>query len=328
MKNFDIKTAVIGVGSMGKNHARVYSEISNLVAVVDPNKKQGLAVAEKYGVKWFEDYKSIITDVDAVSVAVPTQMHMAVALDLIEANIDLLIEKPLAGSVEDAKKIVDLAEKNDTVLGVGQIERYNNVIQEAKSRIHASSWGDILTLSAKRFSNYPGRISDVGVIFDLTIHDADIIRYLVADEVSKVFAMGGKSKNKYHEDYVNLLMYFKNGMIGLCETNWLTPMKVRSLDITTTDRYVHIDYLNQSIEVLSSAYLSNDDSNLYRPEIKVNKELIKPESEEPLKSELVDFLESVRDRKKPLVTGIEGLKVVEIVEAGLESLNKGKIVNL
>ena len=318
MKKFDIKTAVIGVGSMGRHHARVYDEISNLVGVVDPNEILGSSVAKEYGVPWFEDYSSIISDVDAVSIAVPTNLHLSVALELMNANVNVLIEKPLAGNVKDAQKIINSSEKNNVILAVGHIERHNGVIRESKSKIQNGDWNQPLILSARRFSTFPQRINDVGVTFDLSIHDVDIIRYLASDKVCKVFARGGKAKNSHHEDFIILQLQFENGAIGICETNWLTPIKVRELDLTTPEQFVNINYLDQIIKVSSFAS-STDNSEV---------EVIRPKAEEPLKLELIDFLESVENKKKPLVTGPEALEAVRIVEAGLKSLKNSEVINI
>ena len=318
MKKFDLKTAVIGVGSMGRHHARVYSEISNLVGVVDPNEDFGTSIAKEYGVSWFDDYKSIISEVDAVRIAVQTNLHLPVALDLMSAEVNVLIEKPLAGNVEDAQRIIESSEKNNVVLGVGHIERHNSVIRESKLKILNGDWNQPLILSARRFSTYPVRINDVGVMSDLTVHDVDIIRYLASDRVLKVFATGGKAKNKHHEDFITLQLQFENGAIGICETNWLAPIRVRKLDLTTPDQFVNINYLDQTIKV-SSFTSSAEDSGA---------EVIRPKVEEPLKSELIDFLTSVEGKSKPLVTGPEALEAVRIVEAGLKSIKNNEVINI
>ena len=324
----DLRTGVIGVGSMGQNHARLYNEISSLVAVADSNEQQGRMVADRFGVIWYSNYNEMLKQVDAVTIAVPTALHRQVAEEVASAGVHLLVEKPLAGNVEDAEAIIATAEAANVTLAVGHVERYNAVVKAAKTCISRGEWGEILTLSSKRFSNYPSRIHDVGVLFDLTIHDVDVISYLSDGDVRKVYAVGGKSKNKFHEDYVNLVMDFDNNTIGLCETNWLTPMKVRELNITTTTCYVNIDYLTQEVKVFSSKFGHIDESNLYRPPIEVSEQKISLEKEEPLKTELIDFLQAVVERRSPSVSGKYGLKAVQIVEAGLESMNSGSLIDI
>ncbi len=324
----DMRTGVIGVGSMGQNHARVYSEISNLVAVADPNEQQGRRVAERFGIAWYGDYYEMLGVVDAVTIAVPTALHREVAEAVAAAGVHLLVEKPLAGNAADAGAIITAAKAEGVTLAVGHVERYNAIVGHAKKCIENGEWGKIFTLSAKRFSNYPSRIHDVGVLFDLTIHDVDVISYLTNGNVRTVYAAGGKSKNERHEDHVNLVIGFEDGTIGLCETNWLTPMKVREVNITTSTCYINLNYLTQEIEILSSHFGKINDSNLYQPPMEVREQKISPKRKEPLKSELMDFLEAVMEKRKPFVTGGEGLKAVEIVEAGLKSLNSRLVMNI
>ena len=323
-----IKTGVIGVGSMGQNHARIYNEISNLVGVADPDPEQGSKVAERFGVIWYSDYREMLEHVDAVSIAVPTAMHIQVAKLVAASGVHLLVEKPLASNAVDGESIVRAAERAGVILAVGHVERHNPVISHAKTCIDSGVWGDILTISVKRFSNYPARVRDVGVLFDLTIHDVDVIRYLLNDNVKNVFVSGGKSKNKKFEDHVNLMMTFEEGSLGLCETNWLTPMKVREMNITTTDCFISLNYLNQEVEVLSSEFGEINEANLYQPPMKIKEHKVSLKGIEPLKSELVDFLEAIIEKRMPLVTGWDGLKAVEIVQAGLESMRSSSVINI
>lgn len=324
----NIRTGVIGVGSMGKNHARIYNEISNLIGVADPDENQGRALADKFGIKWFSDYKQMLSSVDAVSIAVPTFMHMEVAKKVAEAGVHMLVEKPLSGNSEDAERIMNFCSEAELVLAVGHVERFNPVVTKITEMIKNESLGRIFTLTSRRFSSFPDRIRDVGVLFDLTIHDVDIICSLAQSEVVSVSVSGGKARNKSFEDHVIMTLNFENGMIGLCETNWLTPMKVRELNLTTTDCYVNLNYLNQKIEISSSKFGNIDESNLYKTGLEFNKQQIMPSKKEPLKEELINFLLSINNKSRPMVDAIAGLRAVRIVEAGLESLTKNKIIKL
>ena len=319
MTNFKkIKTGVIGVGSMGQNHARIYNEISDLVGVADPNESQGRAVADKLGVDWYKDYRDLENIVDAVSVVVPTFLHYSVSEFFIKNKKHVLVEKPLAGNFEDASKIVNLANKEGVTLAVGHIERHNGVVRKIKEMLNDSLIGDITTLSARRFSPYPSRITDVGVLFDLTIHDVDIICHLIQSPVTSVYASGVKSKNENFEDHINLMMKFDNGSIGLCETSWLTPNRVRELSMVSTKCYGKLDFLNQKIN-LSSFRDKLMDS--FDNEISVEKE-------EPLLHEIENFLTSIQTGKSPLATGADGLNAVKIVEAGYRSLKNHSVENI
>ena len=324
---FDIKTGVIGVGSMGQNHARIYSEISNLVAVSDPNEKQGRKIADRFGVIWYSDYREMLDVVDAVTVAVPTALHREIAENTIKAGIHLLVEKPLAGNTVDAKAIVTASETVGVILAVGHVERHNPVITHAKEAIKTGKWGDIITMSSRRVSNFPDRIHDVGVLFDLSIHDIDISTYLCDSSVVSVYAVGG-SKKANHEDYINLILNHKSGVISICETNWLTPMKIRKLGITTIRNYIELDYIKQSAELFSSKYLNIDDANLYGTKLEFESEPLKIKNQEPLLLELMDFLSSIKDGTKPLVTGHDAVEVIKVSEAAFNSLKENKLVKL
>jgi len=322
----DLKTGVIGVGSMGQNHARIYNEISELVAVSDINEEQGRRVAERFGIAWYSDYREMLDLVDAVTIAVPTFLHYEVAKLVTEAGVHILVEKPLAINILESEAIINLADKHNVTLAVGHVERYNPVIDCARKSLARNEWGELLTLTAKRFSNFPTRIHDVGVLFDLTIHDVDVICSLINSKVKSVFAVGGKSKNEKYEDHVCLIIEFEGGQKGICETNWLTPMKVRELNITTTTCYISINYLKQEIDIMNSSFGEVDESNLYRTPLEINKEKLKVKGKEPLENELVDFLDSITNKRKPLVCGVDGLHAVKIVQMGLSSLQNGKLV--
>ncbi|OIR21176.1 MAG: hypothetical protein BD935_00125 [Marine Group III euryarchaeote CG-Epi1] len=323
MKN--IRTGVIGTGSMGQNHARVYSEISNLVGVADLNEGQGKKVANRFGVKWHKNFEDLLLDVDAVSIAVPTSLHLQIAKKVLLSGVHVLVEKPLSNSIEEASEIVKLAAKTDLTLAVGHVERHNPVVNYAKKAIDGGKWGEIITLTSKRVSNFPERITDVGVLFDLCIHDIDISNYLSNSKVNSVYALGGK-KRAPHEDHINLCLSYDSGLISICETNWLTPNKVRKLEITTSTHYIELDYQSQSIELFKSKYINVNKSNLYSSNLQLETIKVPINQEEPLKLELADFLQSTVSNKTPLVTGEEALEVVRISAHALESLMNKKVI--
>lgn len=324
-----IKTGVIGSGSMGQNHARVYNEISNLVAISDVDEKQGRLVADRFGIKWYKNYEEMLEEVDAVSISVPTELHKAIAEKVIESGVHLIIEKPLAGNIEDAKAIVNAASKTDIVAAVGHIERHNPVVKFAKEAIVQKTWGDVITLSSKRVSLYPQRIKDVGVIFDLAIHDLDIIRYLTSSEISSVFAVAGNREYANKEDHASIILNFKNGIKGICEVSWLTPMKVRQLSLTCSEAYVILDFTSQTVEVLRSELKELDPSDLSKVEHTVHRNFPEIKPEEPLKIELLDFLSSVNSKAgrvyiPPLVSLEDGFSAVSIAEMALDSASLSK----
>lgn len=332
MRNFpNIRTGVIGTGSMGQNHARVYSEISNFVAVADTDKVQGQRIAKHFGIEWYSDFRKMLGVVDAVSIAVPTHKHRKVAEVVAKSGTHMLVEKPLAGSLEDGNAIIKSAKSFNVKLAVGHIERHNPIVAYSKKAIESGEWGNLITMSSQRVSRYPERIKDVGVVFDLAVHDLDILRYLSDSEIDYLFALGGNKEHFEFEDHISIIMQFRNGIKGICEANWLTPMKVRQLTLTFDHAFVVMDYINQTVEVLRSEFEELNEMNLALAKSKITK--IKPKivKEEPLKLELLDFLSSLESNKKlnsdfPLVTGEDGLAAIGMAEASLFSLrNKVKV---
>ena len=179
-----LRVGVIGVGSMGQNHARVFSEMADLVGVVDKDRETGKIVAERFNTESFENYEDLLRKgVDAVSIATPTALHYQVSKDAIESGVHVLVEKPMCSTIEEAEKLVGLAESAGLTLAVGHIERHNPVVDFAKKGIRDGRYGDVITISARRVSSLPTRIRDVGVILDLGIHDIDVMRYLLGSEV-------------------------------------------------------------------------------------------------------------------------------------------------
>ena len=247
-----MRTGIIGVGSMGKNHARVNSEMGILAGIADSDQSVAGPLAERFGVEYFSDYVDMLDSVDAVTVATPTVTHFKIAMDAINAGKHVLVEKPICPTLEESEKLVKAAEDAEVILAVGQIERHNPVVKFARESIEAGRFGDVVSISARRVSSFPGRIRDVGVLLDLGIHDIDVIRYLAQSPVKSVYALGGKRQNDKFEDHANILMEFQNGILGFVEVNWLTPMKVRKLSITCLENYVELDYIKQAADVSSS----------------------------------------------------------------------------
>ncbi len=324
-----MRVGVIGVGAMGQNHARVYSEIAELVGIADPDVKAGGAVSNRFNVSYFTDPRALLKeDLDAVSVCVPTQLHAAVARDAIASGTDLLVEKPLAGSVMEARGIVEAARDAKVVLAVGHIERHNPAITVTKKALDAGQYGDLVTVSARRVSSFPGRVRDIGVVMDLGVHDIDVMRYLVGSPVESVFALGGRKMHEKFEDHANILLKFTNGVNGFVEVNWLTPMKVRRLSLTCLQNFVEVDYTDQSITVSASTLGPLDPFNLYQLPIEHHTQRIAVRKEEPLKRELEDFLVAAKGKRPPLVTGEDALETLRVAEGATESHRKGKVVQL
>ncbi len=324
-----MRVGVIGVGSMGQNHCRVYSEIADLIAVADPDPKTAAPIQNRFNVSYFPSYHTLLREkLDAVSVCVPTESHVKVALDVIKAGLNVFVEKPLAATAKEAETVVAAADAAGVTLGVGHIERHNPVVSLVKKQLDAGEYGDLIALSARRVSSLPERIRDVGVMLDLGVHDIDVMRYLVGSPVESVYALSGRHVHDRFEDHANVLLKFANGVHGFLEVNWLTPMKVRTLSLTCLKSFVEADYQEQSLAVSSSTFGPLDPFNLYRTPVEHHTQRVHVRKEEPLKLELLDFLEAAGTKRPPLVTGQDAVETLRVAEAAMESHRKGAVVTV
>ena len=316
-----MKVVVVGAGVMGKNHARVLSSMNKLAGIVDVDESAAKEVAKKYGVKGNKNLKEI--DFDAAVVATPTIHHYKIAKMIIENGKHVLVEKPFTHSIEEGEELIDCANDMGVILEVGHIERFNPIVEFFKN---INEKGKLITIGAKRVSGFPKRIRDVGVVMDLGVHDIDVLRYLVG-KVESVYAKGGKIKNEKYDDHASIILNFKNGKTGYIETNWLTPKKIRKLWLTYEDRYAEGDYMGQSVEI-SSEQIEYEEFNTYNLQIELNVRKINLRREEPLKREISNFIETIENKSKPLVTGKDGLMAVKIAKAALKSMNEGKVIDI
>ncbi|MBN22518.1 MAG: hypothetical protein CL678_14645 [Bdellovibrionaceae bacterium] len=313
-----LRTGVIGVGSMGRNHARVYSQESDLIGVCDLDQVLGNSVANEFQTNYFNKIENLLSKVDAVTVAVPTEYHHDVAIKCIESGVHILLEKPLASTIEQAKNLINMSMERDIVLVVGHIERYNPVIKYVKESINSNKWGNLITMSSKRLSSYPSRIRDVGVVMDLAIHDIDIMNYLSSSDSINVKSLLGFQNNKKFEDNALILIEYSNGVKGICEVNWLTPVKVRDISLTFDNAFVTINLIEQMATVINHKNYNVDEKNLFTSSQELKREEIRIEKEEPLKLEILDFLDSINSKRKPFVDGNDGLKALEIARKALK----------
>jgi len=325
-----INIGVIGVGSMGKNHARVCSELENvnLVGIADSNIEESSKVAKKFDVKLFNDYKELISLIDAAIIATPTVYHHNIAMDMLNSGKHVLVEKPICDNVSNADELVKKAEQENLVLAVGHIERHNPAVKFVKEALKKDGFGDLITLSSKRVSNLPGRIRDVGVIFDFGVHDIDVMRHL-AGEIVSIYAKAGKfTSNIDYEDHANIVLNFENGICGIVEVNWLTPMKIRKMFLTCSKNFIEMDYIDQSVTISSSSFQEINHMNLYNVPIQHNINQVSIEKKEPLKNEIEDFINAIENDKKPLATGEDGLIALETAEAATESYKQGREIKI
>jgi UDP-N-acetylglucosamine 3-dehydrogenase len=325
-----LKAAVIGVGSMGRNHVRVYREMEgvDLVAISDQNASTGEKLAAVYNVSAYTDYRKLLDECqpDLVTLAVPTVAHYEIALELIERGVNLLIEKPIASTLEQGAELVDLAQKKGVVLAVGHIERFNPAVQELRRRLQEGMAGRIYQLHAQRLSPYPARIRDAGVVIDLASHDIDLMRYIMGQDIVRLYGETLKSINSDREDLFNGVMRFQSGAVGVLDVNWITPRKVRRLTITGARGMFQCDLLAQELLFFENDIAPSqwDTLSVLRGVSEGNMLGIRIQHYEPLAAELEDFMRAVRDGVQPTVSGREGLETLRVALEFVQSGQQGE----
>ena len=319
-----MKVGVIGLGSMGQNHARILSEMGVLEGVADIVPAVAKSAGKRFSVKHYVNYRDMLKrDFDAIIIVTPTSTHKKIASETIAAGKHLLLEKPMTGSSKDLKALVALSNRKKVVLAGGFTERHNPAVEFAKRSVQSGDYGELITAATRRVSSMPTRIRDIGVVMDLGIHDIDVLQHIVAKPPRTVYALGGISKGAKYEDHANILIDFDGGETGFVEVNWLTPMKVRRLALTCNKNFVEVDYMDQSALVCSSSFKPVELSNLYNVPIEFDLRRVALKKEEPLRRELRDFLDSVDQDTTPLVTGKSATTTLKIAEAALRSMRTG-----
>lgn len=302
-----VNVGVVGVGAMGHNHVRVYTRLknANLLAVSDLMKGTLAEVSKKYNTVGFVDYDNVLKmpEIDAVSVCVPTTYHYEVVMSAIEQGKHVLVEKPIAFTLKEAKDMVKAARKQGVKLATGHVERFNPAVLEAKKLLREKLIGEVVSVSAKRVGPFPPRIKDVGVTIDLAIHEVDVMAYLMDSPVSKVYAhVGSRLEKCEYEDHAEIMMEFYNNAIGMLEVNWLTPYKKRQLEVTGTDGIISLDYIDQTVEIFGK-----------------NARNVRVPHREPLMEELNSFLNAILLDEKPKITGEDGIHALKTVLAAMKS---------
>ena len=312
-----LRVAVIGVGVMGKNHARVYSELNEceLVAVADLDEVKSKETAAKFNCKYYTDHQEMLEkeQIAAVSIAVPTKNHKNVAIDAMDKGIHVLLEKPIAGNIMDAEEIINKAKEKKIKLLIGHIERFNPAITKLKKIIGEGKLGSIISIIARRVGIFPSRIKDVNIVTDASVHDIDIIRYFMEKEPDDIYTCGSRSLNSNREDQVVAILKFGNAN-AVIQSNWITPIKIRNLSVTGTKGYAELNYITQELALYESKYEETyDDYGDFIIKFgKPNKIEVGITKKEPLKAEIENFLKCIRDDECPMVSGEEALEALKI----------------
>lgn len=327
-----VRAAVVGVGSMGRNHARVYDETPNatLVAVVDPNPDMAQQVGQQRNVTGYTDLVKMLDEAkpEVVTVAVPTEAHLSVVKTLVERGIHVLVEKPIASSVAEARQMIALAQAANVVLAVGHIERHNPAISLLVEHIQAGRLGKIFQLHARRIGPFPARIRDVGVLLDLATHDLDVMCAIVREPALRVMAETVSGINTDREDMVNGLVRYAGGALGVIDINWMTPTKVREMTVIGAKGMYRVNYLSQELYFYENdaAPSSWDSLSVLRGVGEGNFTGFKVNRVEPLRAEVEDFIKAVKTGSDPKVTGEDAMQALRLAEAMVRSGQVGQPV--
>jgi len=327
------RAAVIGVGAMGRNHARVYNEMLEveLVAVVDLDLALAENVVRLHGGRIYTDYRIMLEEIqpDVVSVAVPTQAHQQVTLDVLEAGCHVLVEKPIAATLEEGRRMIERAAELDRVLAVGHIERYNPAVIELKRRLDAGELGQIFQIHARRLGPFPARVRDVGVVVDLAPHDLDIMRHLTGKEVRRLYAETEQEIHTAHEDLFSGLIRFEGGVVGVLNINWLTPTKVREITVTGQRGMFLANLLTQDLYFYENEEAGDLDWNhlsLLRGVGEGRMVRLRLHRREPLRAELEAFVAAAQGEQVGIVRGEDGLAALELAQALIEASKMQRVI--
>ena len=294
MKN--LRVGVVGVGHIGKNHARLYAETEavDFAAIYDTDATTARDIARQYEVRATNSLEDFSELIDAASVATPTNSHFAIAQPLLEKGKHLLIEKPIAENTAEASQLAELAVQRQLVLQVGHVERFNPVLSALEARLTHPRF-----IEAHRLSPFPNRSTDIGVVLDLMIHDLEIILHLVRSPVQTIDAVGVPVLSP-REDIANARLRFENGCVANITSSRISPERMRKIRVFQEDAYLSLDYQNQTGEIYRKV-----GGGIERTEVEIEKE-------EPLKRQLLSFIECARAGLQPKVSGFEATAALEL----------------
>jgi len=300
-----VRIAVIGTGHLGSHHARIYSQLQDveLVGVCDIDAEKAKKVAEAAGCAFYTDYRELIEKIDAVSIVVPTKLHHKIAKEFLSNGISALIEKPITTTLQEADELLEIAKARGLILQVGHVERFNAAVQAIEKFAKSPRF-----IECHRLGPFTTRGTDVGVVLDLMIHDIDIVLGMVKSPIERLDAVGVNVLTPY-EDIANARIIFQNKAVADLTASRLTPEAQRKIRIFVEDAYISLDYVKQ----VASIYRKKD-GNITHSTIDIEKE-------EPLKRELEAFIKCVKNKEKPLVSGVEGRNALAVA---LEIIDKIK----
>lgn len=304
-----VEVAVIGTGVMGRNHARVLSKLpgAHLAAIVDADAERARSFAMEYGCSWGTDLDEVAKRVDAVILAVPTHLHHEVAMRAIAHGLHVLVEKPIAQTIDEASEIVEAAEAAGVVLAVGHIERFNPACLDLKKYATAPQF-----IQMRRLSPYTPRIQE-GVIRDMMIHDVDLLLWLADSKVASIQASAIAPRSET-EDLASVNVVFESGVVGQLTAARIAQRKVRTIDIIEQDHLIHVDLLTQSINIFTETRVEQTPGSGNFRQASVNEIPYLSRRGEPLALELEEFVAAISEQRQPAVSGRDGLEALEVSE--------------
>jgi predicted dehydrogenase len=303
-----LRVGVVGVGVMGSNHARVFAGMPGveLIGVADPDRKQRDLVTHVLGCAGFDDVEHLLAaGAEAIGIAAPTHLHRDIALSCIARGAHVLVEKPIASSVEEGREIIAAARCAGVTLMIGHVERFNPAVEAIKNAIHGE---DILSIAITRVGPFPPRMSNVGVVIDLAVHDIDLIRWFTDSDIVDVQPQLSSAVAE-REDIALLQFRTASGVLAHINTNWLTPFKARNVTVATRGKYITGDLLTRQVTECFG----------FQPDGSYSMRHLSVGHAEPLRAELVAFVNAINGHKIQLVTGEEGVASLEIAIRCLET---------
>lgn len=306
-----LRLGVVGVGYLGRFHARIYNDMPGveLVGVVDIDRSTVQSVAGQLGCAAYTDHADLLDKVEAVSIVVPTALHLQVARPFLERGIHMLMEKPIAPSYEESLELVKLAEHDGVILQIGHLERFNAGVMALGERVRNPRF-----IEVHRLGTFVDRATDVDVVTDLMIHDIDIALSLVKANIKEIAAVGIPVLTN-HVDIANARLEFENGAVANVTASRVSNKQLRRIRVFGQNNYYGLNYIDQQLEIVHAKPATTDDE---RAEIVA--EQLDIESRPPLDAELEDFVRSVREGRPPLVDGRVGLEAVRVAELVKESI--------
>jgi UDP-N-acetylglucosamine 3-dehydrogenase len=332
-----LRAGVIGLGMMGRNHVRVWDEAVedvDRVAVADPDPKAVERATAGRRARGFDDVDRMLAEeeLDLVSIVAPTSLHLPVTLAALRAGANVLVEKPIAATRDEASEMIEAATAAGRMLTVGHIERFNPAIRELRRRLTDGELGRIFQIKATRLGPFPARIRDVGVVVDLAPHDLDVMRYLVDSEPIRLYAETERRIHTLHEDLFNGVIKFANGVVGVLDINWLTPTKQRSLTVTGERGMFLADYIAQDLVLFANpdateTWVNAGAGALVTSVAEGEMTRYSIHRQEPLAVELDEFARAVRDDAPPPVAPRDALIALLLARTMVESAQTGRVID-